>query len=169
MTKRIRVLIADDHAVVRSGLRAMLGDDDLEVVGEAVNGEEALRRAAELTPDVVLMDLSMPELDGFGATRRLKVAMPNVQIVVLTTFETEADVSRAIDAGAIGYLLKDAGRSEIVAAVRAAATPRLARGGASDGEEQDGCAFAHATRARRPRARREGRDQRRDREGPSHQ
>jgi DNA-binding NarL/FixJ family response regulator len=124
MTKRIRVLIADDHAVVRTGLAAMLGDDDMEIVGEATNGEEAVRFAAELTPDVVLMDLSMPELDGFAATRRIKVAMPNVHVVVLTTFETEADVSRAIDAGAIGYLLKDAARSEIVAAVRAAASGR---------------------------------------------
>lgn len=123
-TERIRVLVADDHVVVRAGLRAMLSEPDLEVVGEAGDGEEALALAATLEPDVVLMDLSMPKLDGFAATRRIKIGQPKVQIVVLTTFETEADVTRAIDAGAIGYLLKDAPRSEIVRAVRAAASGR---------------------------------------------
>lgn len=123
-TERIRVLVADDHVVVRAGLRAMLSEPDLEVVGEAGDGEEALALAATLEPDVVLMDLSMPKLDGFAATRRIKIGQPKVQIVVLTTFETEADITRAIDAGAIGYLLKDAPRSEIVRAVRAAASGR---------------------------------------------
>ena len=120
----IRVLIADDHAVVRAGLRALLVADDLEVIGEAADGEEALKLAIELSPNVVLMDLSMPKLDGFGATRRIKLAKPEIHMVVLTTFETEADVTRAIDAGAIGYLLKDAPKEEIGRAVRAAASGR---------------------------------------------
>lgn len=121
---RVRVLVADDHVVVRAGLRAMLSDPDLEVVGEASDGEEAVALAAQLSPDVVLMDLSMPKLDGCAATRRIKMGQPGVHVVVLTTFETEADVTRAIDAGAIGYLLKDAPRSDIVRAVRAAASGR---------------------------------------------
>jgi DNA-binding NarL/FixJ family response regulator len=124
VTQRIRILLVDDHVVVRAGLRAMLTDADLEVVGEAGDGEEALDLVVKLSPNVVLMDLSMPKLDGFAATRRIKLAKPDVQVVVLTTFETEADVTRAIDAGAIGYLLKDAPRSEIVQAVRAAASGR---------------------------------------------
>ncbi len=116
----IRILLADDHAVVRAGLRSMLGD--FEIVGEATDGEEAVKLAIELAPNVVLMDLSMPKLDGFGATRRIKLAKPEVHVVVLTTFETEADVTRAVDAGAIAYLLKDAPKDTIVQAVRAAAS-----------------------------------------------
>jgi len=116
----IRLLLVDDHDVVRAGLRAMLSGPEIEIVGEAQNGEVALELALSLSPDVVLMDLSMPKLDGFGATRRIKLAKPEIQVIVLTTFETAADVTRAIDAGAIGYLLKDAGRAEILNAVRAA-------------------------------------------------
>ena len=116
----IRILLADDHAVVRAGLRSMLGD--FEIVGEATDGEEAVKLAIELAPNVVLMGLSMPKLDGFGATRRIKLAKPEVHVVVLTTFETEADVTRAVDAGAIAYLLKDAPKDTIVQAVRAAAS-----------------------------------------------
>jgi DNA-binding NarL/FixJ family response regulator len=120
----ISVLLADDHAVVRAGLRAMLAEPDLEVVGEAADGLEALDLAAKLGPSVVLMDLMMPKLDGVAATRRIKLARPETAVVVLTTFDTEADVTRALAAGAIGYLLKDAPRSEIVGAVRAAASGR---------------------------------------------
>jgi DNA-binding NarL/FixJ family response regulator len=124
LNARIRILVVDDHVVVRAGLCAILADADFEVVGEAADGEEALDLAVRLAPDVVLMDLQIPKLDGFAATRRIKMSKPSAQVVVLTTFETEADVTRAVDAGAIGYVLKDAPRSEIVQAVRAAAAGR---------------------------------------------
>jgi DNA-binding NarL/FixJ family response regulator len=117
----ISILLADDHAVVRAGLRAMLSDPDLEIVGEACDGPEAVDLAAKLAPRVVVMDLQMPKLDGVLATRQIKLARPEVNVVILTTFETEADVTRAIAAGAVAYLLKDAPRGEIVRAVRAAA------------------------------------------------
>ncbi len=116
----VRVVVADDHPVVRSGIIGMLaGEPDLEVVGEAPDGEAAVALAAELAPDVVLMDLRMPVLDGVGATTRIVGTGPHV--VVLTTYDTDADILRAVEAGATGYLLKDTPREQLVAGVRAAA------------------------------------------------
>ncbi|MEV6039606.1 response regulator transcription factor [Nonomuraea sp. NPDC052116] len=113
---RLRLLIADDHPIVRDGLRAALGGEpDLEIVGEAANGAEAVRLAAELEPDIVLMDLRMPGMDGVTAIRCLSGTGPRV--LVLTTFDT--DVLPALEAGATGYLLKDAPPEELVRAVRA--------------------------------------------------
>jgi DNA-binding NarL/FixJ family response regulator len=118
----IRVLVADDHPVVRSGLVGMLDiEDDLEVVGEASDGEEAVLRVAELAPDVVLMDLRMPRLDGAGATMRIVAEHPATRVLILTTFDTDGDIVRAVEAGATGYLLKDTPRAQLVDAVRAAA------------------------------------------------
>jgi DNA-binding NarL/FixJ family response regulator len=120
--RSIRVLIADDHPVVRDGLRGMLGgQDDLEVIGEAADGQEAVRLAMAMRPDVVLMDLRMPTLDGVTATERLLDAVPGVAVLVLTTYDTDADILRAVEAGATGYLLKDTPREELFRAVRAAA------------------------------------------------
>ncbi|MFF9777535.1 response regulator [Streptomyces sp. NPDC013978] len=122
----IRVLLADDHPVVRDGLAAMLSTQpDLTVVGEAATGAEALRQTASLAPDVVLMDLQMPEMDGTTATAAIRAAHPEVRVLVLTTYDTDADITAAVDAGAVGYLLKDTGRHELCEAVRTAA-----RGGA---------------------------------------
>ncbi len=118
----IRVLIADDHPVVRSGLAGMLGvEPDVEVVGEAGDGEAAVALAAQLRPDLVLMDLRMPVLDGAAATARITETLPDVRVLVLTTYETDADILRAVEAGATGYLLKDTPRDQLVAGVRAAA------------------------------------------------
>ncbi|MFI6481761.1 response regulator [Nonomuraea sp. NPDC050663] len=118
----VRVLIADDHPVVRDGIRAMLEtQDDLEVVGEAVDGAEAVRLAGTLRPDVTLMDLQLPELDGAGAIGRIRENDPGARVIVLTTYDTDSDISRAIDAGAIGYLLKDTRREQLFDAIRAAA------------------------------------------------
>ncbi|HET9656225.1 MAG TPA: response regulator transcription factor [Kineosporiaceae bacterium] len=118
----IRVLVVDDHPVVRSGLVGMLDvEDDLDVVGEAGDGEEAVARAVALTPDLVLMDLRMPRLDGAGATARIVAHCPSTRVLVLTTYDTDADIIRAVEAGATGYLLKDTPRTQLVEAVRAAA------------------------------------------------
>jgi DNA-binding NarL/FixJ family response regulator len=118
----VRVLVVDDHPVVRDGLRGMLGTQgDLEVVGEAADGAEALAVAARARPDVVLMDLRMPGMDGVTAIGRLAAEQPSARVLVLTTYDTDQDVARAIEAGATGYLLKDAPREELFRAVRAAA------------------------------------------------
>ncbi len=118
----IRVVVADDHPVVRSGLVGMLGvEPDVEVVGEAGDGGEAVALAARLSPDLVLMDLRMPVLDGASATARIVAEAPGTRVLVLTTYETDVDILRAVEAGATGYLLKDTPRGELVAGVRAAA------------------------------------------------
>jgi DNA-binding NarL/FixJ family response regulator len=118
----IRVLVVDDHPVVRDGLRGMLDrQPDLEVIGEAADGKQALAAVARRAPDVVLMDLRMPELDGVDATRQICAQHPNVRVLVLTTFDDDADIVRAVEAGATGYLLKDTPRHELFDAVRAAA------------------------------------------------
>jgi DNA-binding NarL/FixJ family response regulator len=118
----IKVLIADDHPVVRDGLRAMLATQpDMEVVGEAATGSEAVERTRALRPDVVLMDLQLPELDGPAAIATLREHTPEVHALVLTTFGSDADITRAIDAGATGYLLKDAPRERLFEAIRATA------------------------------------------------
>jgi DNA-binding NarL/FixJ family response regulator len=118
----IRVLLADDHPVVREGLRGMLaGEQGIAVVAEAASGAEAVAMAATHRPDVVLMDLRMPHGDGVEATAAILDATPGARIVVLTTYETDADIVRAVEAGAVGYLLKDATTAALGNAVRAAA------------------------------------------------
>jgi DNA-binding NarL/FixJ family response regulator len=117
----IRVLLVDDHPVVRVGLRGMLdAADDLEVVGEAGSGREALVLVARLRPDVVLMDLRMPGVDGVAATARIGETFPGVRVLVLTTYDTDTDILRAVEAGAAGYLLKDTTVVALTEAIRAA-------------------------------------------------
>jgi len=116
------MLIADDHEIVREGLRTFLSEEpDVEVVGEAANGAEAVTLASRLHPDVVLMDLLMPEMDGIEATRRCRAASPSSQVLVLTSFSEDHKVREAIQAGAIGYLLKDVLKTELLQAIRSAA------------------------------------------------
>lgn len=118
----IRLLIVDDHPVVRDGLQGMFaGDPEFDVVGEAANGREAVSQAQAFRPDVVLMDLRMPEMDGVSAIRLMTERGLDARILVLTTYDTEGDVLPAIEAGATGYLLKDTPRQELYRAVRAAA------------------------------------------------
>ena len=116
----IKLLIVDDHAVVRDGLTTMLGrEDDFAVVGEAQNGLEAVEKTRALEPDIVLMDLRMPELDGVEAMRRIREENLEVNFLVLTTYDTDEYIFHALEAGAKGYLLKDASREELFQAVRA--------------------------------------------------
>ncbi len=118
----IRILLVDDHPVVRHGLRGMLdAEPGLTVVGEASSGAAGVAAAGELAPDVVLMDLRMPDGDGVEATGRILAARPRTRVVVLTTYESDRDILRAIEAGASGYLLKDASPAQLADAVRAAA------------------------------------------------
>ncbi len=120
-TGAIRVLLVDDHAVVRRGLRTFFDLlDDIDVVGEAADGLEAVAQAKRLAPDVILMDLMMPNLDGLGAIAAIKQAQPGIEIVAVTSFIEEEKVTSALEAGATGYLLKDAEADEVAAAVRAA-------------------------------------------------
>jgi two-component system, NarL family, response regulator LiaR len=122
----IRILITDDHGVVRQGLRMFLSlDPEFEVVGEAENGQEALEMARELEPDVVLMDLLMPVMDGIKATRAIRSELPEVEVMALTSVLEGASVTRAVRAGAIGYLLKDADAEELHRAIRGAAEGRV--------------------------------------------
>jgi DNA-binding NarL/FixJ family response regulator len=128
------ILLVDDHHLVRAGLASLIDSaDDLHVVGQAANGQQALELAATLTPDVVLMDLSMPELDGVETTRRLLAIHSPANVVVLTSFSDQARVADALAAGAVGYLLKDCEPRDLLAAVRAAAQghapldPRVAK------------------------------------------
>jgi len=130
----IRVLLAEDHALVRAGVERLLATvGDIEVVGSASNGLEAVALASEHRPDVVLMDISMPELNGVEATRRIVAANEDVNVVVLTSFADRAEIEAALDAGAIGYLLKDAEPEDVIRGVRSAArgespiAPRVAR------------------------------------------
>jgi DNA-binding NarL/FixJ family response regulator len=116
----IRILITDDHAVVREGLSAMLSrEKDFQVVGEAVNGREAIEKARELKPDMVLMDLRMPEIDGIEAMRQIKAEIPAMKFIILTTYDNDEYIFKGIEAGARAYLLKDAPREELFKAIRA--------------------------------------------------
>jgi DNA-binding NarL/FixJ family response regulator len=118
----IRIVLADDHPVVREGIRGMLqGYDDIEVVGQAGSGPEAVELVAALRPDLVLMDLRMPGGDGVEATRAIASRFPATRVVVLTTYETDQDILRAIEAGAGGYLLKDIAPADLARSVRSAA------------------------------------------------
>ncbi len=118
----VRLLLVDDQTLFRAGLRTLLSTrDEVAVVGEAGDGQQALRVAAEVRPDVVLMDLKMPVLDGVAATRRLRVQLPTCRVVALTTFEDDALVFEVLRAGAVGYLLKDAPVARLIEAILAAA------------------------------------------------
>jgi DNA-binding NarL/FixJ family response regulator len=122
----VRVLIADDHSVVRQGLRMFLKlDPELEIVGEAATGEEALQVARELRPDVVLMDLLMPTMDGVTATRLIRAEMPDVEVIALTSVLDDEAVTGAIRAGAIGYLLKNTEADELRRAIKSAAAGQV--------------------------------------------
>ncbi len=122
MTESIRVLIADDHLIVREGLRLILETaDGVELVGEAANGAEALRLAQELHPNVVLMDLQMPVMDGLTAIERLRAELPEIALVILTTYNEDDLMRRGLRAGARGYLLKDTDRATLLDTIRAAA------------------------------------------------
>jgi DNA-binding NarL/FixJ family response regulator len=127
MRMAIRVVIADDHNVVRKGIRELLSDeDDIGVVGEARNGQEAVDLATALQPDVVVMDIAMPELSGVEATRQIRVAAPSVRVLVLTSYADDPYIYGLLDAGASGYILKTAESHEIVRAVRATAAGQSA-------------------------------------------
>lgn len=162
-TTPIRVLLVDDHAMVRRGMRDFLSlHDDLEIVGEAADGAAAIEQAAALRPDVVVMDLLMPGVDGIDATARIKAANPDVEIVAITSFVEEARIVAALEAGASGFLLKDAEADELAAAIRTAASgevhldPAVAGivarrmrnrpgGGAGGGADQGGDALGSLT------------------------
>ncbi|MGZ0212732.1 MAG: response regulator [Actinomycetales bacterium] len=123
----IRVVVADDHPIVRSGIVGLLGSaDDIEVVGEASDGAEAVALATQLSPDVVLMDLRMPGLGGAEATAQLVAARPEVRVLILTTYESDENILTAIEAGASGYLLKAAPQDEILAGLRSVARGEVA-------------------------------------------
>jgi DNA-binding NarL/FixJ family response regulator len=121
MTK-IKILIADDHTIVRAGIRGLLETQpDFEVIAEVENGQQAVEQTHKLHPHIILMDLRMPEMDGVTAIAKIKAQHPEIHILVLTTYDTDADIVRAVEAGATGYLLKDVPREELFRAVRATA------------------------------------------------
>ncbi len=125
MTEKIRVLIADDHSVVRMGLASLLGTaKNVEVVGDAVDGADAVRKAAKSSPDVVIMDLVMPRKDGVAATEEILAANPTVKVLILTTFGTSDDIARALRVGASGAIMKSASNRELLAAVQSVAEGR---------------------------------------------
>ena len=125
MKAKIRVLIADDHSVVRMGLASLLGTaKNVEVVGEAINGDEAVRKALKLRPDVVVMDLVMPRKDGVAATEEILAAAPETKVLILTTFGTSDDITRALKAGATGAIMKSATNRELLEAVQSVAQGR---------------------------------------------
>jgi DNA-binding NarL/FixJ family response regulator len=141
----IRVLIADDHGIVRGGLEQLLATaDDIELVGAASNGAEAVEQAGASRPDVILMDLSMPVLDGIEATRQIVTADPGIRIIALTSFSDDRHILDAIRAGASGYLLKHAGPDDLLAAIRAAAE------GDAPLDPKAGRVMLQSQRARRP-------------------
>jgi len=117
---KIKVLLVDDHAIMRDGIRAILSlHDDIDIVGEASEGQEAIEKTRELSPDVVIMDVAMPDMDGIEATRRIRKESPNVKVIMLTQYDNKEYVLSAIKAGAAGYVPKRALGSELVSAVRA--------------------------------------------------
>ncbi len=121
MSEPIRLLLADDQSLFREGLQTLLSaSPDIDVVGEASNGEEAVRLAVQLKPDVILMDLRMPVVDGIQATRRIKTTIPETRVIVLTTFDEDKDIFEGLKAGATGYLLKDVSSGKLLEAIRAA-------------------------------------------------
>ena len=116
----IKVLIADDHPIVREGLATVVSQEkDLEVVAQACNGVEAVSRAKEMRPDVILMDLQMPEMDGVEATKKIKNELPDIPVIILTTYDTDEYIFGGIEAGARAYLLKDSSPAEVLGAIRA--------------------------------------------------
>lgn len=122
MKQPIRILIADDHPLMRQGLATLLdADPGLQIVGDAKNGADAVEKADELKPDVIVMDLSMPVMDGVEATRRIRKTSPETKVLILTTYGTSADIAHAIDAGASGALVKDAEYDRLISAIRAVA------------------------------------------------
>ena len=123
--RKIKVMLADDHLVVRMGLAAIISiERDMEVVGEAADGAEAVKLAAELHPDVVIIDIMMPKLDGVAATAEIRKRNPDTQILILTTFGTSDDLRRALEVGATGALVKDSAQTELVSAIRECAAGR---------------------------------------------
>lgn len=122
MTQKIRVVVADDHPIVRQGVVALLEDDeDIEVIAQVSDGRAALSAVLTQDPDLVLMDLRMPEMDGVEATRAIRDRRPEVAVLVLTTYDTDEAIVRAVEAGAVGYMLKDSPTEDLVDAVRRAA------------------------------------------------
>jgi DNA-binding NarL/FixJ family response regulator len=118
----VRIVVADDHPAMRAGVVALLASaSDLEIVGEAADGREALELVARLRPDVAVLDLRMPVQDGVALTTRIVAEHPATRVLILTTYDTDSEIERAVEAGALGYLLKDAGRDQLTSAVRAAA------------------------------------------------
>jgi DNA-binding NarL/FixJ family response regulator len=118
-SEKIRILLVDDHALLRHGLSAVLSlQKDFEVVGEAGDGHEAVKRASQLRPDIIIMDLAMPRINGAEATKLIKAELPDTKVMILTTFGMSADVSRALEAGASGAIVKDTAEKQLVAAIR---------------------------------------------------
>jgi DNA-binding NarL/FixJ family response regulator len=119
MMDKIKVLLVDDHAIMRDGIRALLGlHDDIEIIGEASEGQEAIEKTRDLSPDVIVMDVAMPGMDGLEATRRIKKQLPTVKVIVLTQYDNKEYILSAIKAGAAGYVPKRALGSELVSAIR---------------------------------------------------